>query len=548
MQREVATRLLKICREVRHALIGAVVLASVPVAARAAHPPAKPFVSARAHGRKAQAASCRAKLPALSTRPAPRRPAACVSRSRKPNHRLLLARFPGTSVQADHRLHFDGEKAAGSTGTSSAPLTLSDRFWIGGQINEVAQGHLSFPALYSGPHSFDRHPEDAVTSVEDLFTGVRVTRNFSVLFDAEDVRGNGLSGSVGMAGFPDLDAQRAPSPGVAAVHTYMARFLLHYVVPLGGHMVPNTPSYLELARSLPSRRLEIYFGKFSLADFFDGNAYASDDHSQFLNWTADENGAWDYAANTPGYTYGAYFEFVDNAWSLRFAEALMTRNPNGRYLSLRIGTSRAENAEVGWAYSPSTNGKVRVLGFVNEAPMGSFANAIAAWHAGVTPAPDVNAVRQVGAHEYGFGLNWQQGLPLGFGLFARAGWDNGKFESYSFTEVNNTFEGGIQIPGKLWHRPRDHAGAVFVSNGISRLHQEYLADGGVGFMLGDGALTYGREQIFEAYYNLKLPLGFSFGPDIQYVTNPGYNQVRGPVTVFGMRMHIHFGFHRLPIH
>jgi hypothetical protein len=548
VQREVATRLLKICREARHALIGAAVLAFVPVAARAAHPSAKPSRSSHALGRKAQAASCKAKPSAFSTRHTARQVAACVSPSRKPNHGFSLAKFRAASVPADHRPHFDAAKAAGSFGKTSAPLRLSDRFWIGGQINEVAQGHLSFPALYSGPHSFDHHPEDAVTSVEDLFTGVRVTRDFSVLFDAEDVRGNGLSSAVGMAGFPDLDAQRAPAPGVAAVHTYMSRFLLHYVVPLGEHMVQNTPSYLELARSLPSRRLEIYFGKFSLADFFDQNAYANDDHSQFLNWTADEDGAWDYAANTPGYTYGAYLEFDDNAWSFRFAEALMTRNPNGRYLSLKIGTSRAENAQVGWAYSPSTNGKVRVLGFVDEAPMGSFANALAAWHKGLTPVPDVNAVRQVGAHEYGFGFNWQQGLPHGFGLFARAGWNNGKFESYSFTEVNNTFEGGIQIPGALWHRPKDHVGTVFISNGISRLHQEYLAAGGLGFMLGDGGLTYGREQIFETYYNLHLPLGFSFGPDIQYVTNPGYNQARGPVTIFGMRMHIHFGFHHLPIH
>ncbi len=323
----------------------------------------------------------------------------------------------------------------------------------------------------------------------------------------------------------------------------MSRLLLHYIVPLGGGTVENTPSILELDSSLPARRLEFYFGKFSLADFFDHNAYANDDHSQFMNWTADQNGAWDFAANTSGYTYGAYAEFDDHNWSFRYAEALMTKDPNGRYLDLHITNNKAENAQISWGYSPSTNGEVRLLGFVDEARMGSFANALAAWRAGLTPVPEVSAVRQVGAHEYGFGLNWQQGLPRGIGLFARAGWNNGKYESYSFTEVNNTVEGGIEVPGNLWGRPRDHAGVAFVSNGISREHQKYLAAGGLGFMLGDGGLTYGREQIVEAYYNLNLPIGLSIAPDIQYVRNPGYNQVRGPVVVYGMRLHIHMGFH-----
>ncbi|MCL5006353.1 MAG: carbohydrate porin [Acidobacteria bacterium] len=492
----------------------------------------------------AQAAPCKDKLASSGPQRSRRQVSACLSSARK-----TVAGLPRWDF--NERLAESGSSAspAGSQGQDGAPkLTaypgLSGRFWLGGQANVIAQGHGAFHALYSGPHSFHNYPGQAVTSIEDLFTGARVSHNFEVLFDMEDVRGQGLSSVLGLAGFTDLDAQRAPSPGVGAVHTYMSRLLLHYIVPLGGDPVSNTPSYLELASSLPARRFEIYFGKFSLADFFDHNAYANDDHSQFLNWTVDQNGAWDYAADTAGYTYGAYLEFDDQAWSVRFAEVLMTHNPNGRYLSLHLSHTKAENAQIDWAYSPSTFGKVRLLGYVDQARMGSFANALAAWRDGLTPVPDVNAVRQVGAHEYGFGLNWEQGLPHGFGLFARAGWNNGKFESYSYTEVNNTFEGGFEAPGALWGRPADHVGVAFVSNGISREHQAYLAAGGLGFMLGDGALTYGREQILEAYYNLRLPIGFSIAPDIQYVRNPGYNQVRGPVVVFGMRLHLHLGFHQ----
>ena len=434
----------------------------------------------------------------------------------------------------------------GADGANKPPPspTVAGRFWVGGQINLIAQGHGNFHAQYSGANSFNSQAEGAVTSVEDFFSGARVTRHFDVLFDVEDVRGGGLSNAVGIAGFPNLDAQKAPTAGQQP-HTYMARFLLHYVLPLGGDVLQNDPSYLEPARQLATRRIELYFGKFSMADFFDQNVYANSSHSQFMNWTIDNNGAWDYAANTPGYTYGAYLEFDDGAWSLRYAEVLMTRVPNGLYLSLDIPNTRSANAEADWSYGPRTSGTLRLLGFVQQAGMGSFANALAAWRNGLTPVPEVSAVRQAGAHEYGFGLNWQQGLTHGFGLFARAGWNNGKYESYSYTEVNNTVEGGIEIPGGLWGRLKDHAGVSFVSNGISRLHREYLAAGGQGFQLGDGGLTYGREQILEAYYNLELSRGLSLAPDVQFIANPGYNQVRGPVTVFGIRLNWNLGFHRI---
>ncbi len=413
---------------------------------------------------------------------------------------------------------------------------LSDRFWIGGQVNVVIQGHGNFYALYSGPNSFHNLGEAAGTSIEDLFTGARLTRNFDVLFDVEDVRGQGLSNVTGLAGFTDLDAQKAPAAGKQP-RTYVSRILLHYLWPLGGEAQTNDANYLELAPQIPSRRLELYFGKFSLADFFDHNDYANDDHTQFLNWTTDNNGAWDYASDTPGYTYGAYAEFDGGAWSFRYAEALMSRVPNGLYLSLHLSDTRAENGEIDWAYAPRTSGTIRALGYVDEAPMGSFADALAAWRKGLTPAPNVAAVRRPGRHEYGFGLNWQQGLPHGYGLFARAGWNNGKYESYEYSEVNDTAEAGLQFPGTIWRRAKDHAGIAFASNGISRLHREYLAAGGLGFQLGDGGLTYGRERILETYYQWTLPAGFSLAPDVQYVANPGYNRVRGPVVVFGLRAH-----------
>ncbi len=418
-------------------------------------------------------------------------------------------------------------------------LFWNHRIWLAGQVNVVTQTHGRFPAAYSGPLSFLPVPQTATSYVTTLFTGLRLTPHLEFLYDEEYAGGSGLSGSVGLAGFTNLDAVRAAGGINLGVNPYPARAMLHLIVPLSRRVIPNTPNYLELARHLPRRRIEIYFGKFTLPDFFDRNAYANSDHAQFMNWTIDNNGAWDYAANTRGYTYGAYAEMDEPGWTLRYAEVLMTKLPNLMQLSLHLGTYRAENAEADWDYAPSENGKLRFLAFYDHARMGSFTSAIAAWQAGLTPTPEVSAVRRPSG-EYGLGLNWQQRAGRNLGFFMRAGWNNGRNESYSYTEVNNTVLAGAQISGRFWSRRRDHIGIAFVSNGISRAHAQYLADGGLGFQLGDGGLSYGREQIVEAYYNLHLWRGISLAPDLQNIHNPGYNRARGPVTVFGLRMHLRF--------
>lgn len=415
--------------------------------------------------------------------------------------------------------------------------SLKDRLWYAVQWNLVTQHNPAFPAAYSGPNSFKNVAETATSSIETLFLGLRLTKRMEFLYAEETSAGSGLSGTVGLAGFPNLDAVRAGGGPALTAAPYPARGMLHWNIGLGGGQVANTPNFLELAQHLDRRRLELYFGKMSLADFFDTNDYANSDHQQFLNWTADNNGAWDYAANTRGYTYAGYGEYDDGPWALRFAEALMAKRPNQEFLSLDLPVFRAENAEADWSYAAKSNGTIRVLFFDSHARMGSFANALAAWHAGRTPQPDVNAVT-IPAAEYGFAANWQQALGAHLGLFARAGWNDGVQESYSYTEVNNALEVGAQIAGQLWGRQKDHAGVAAMSNGISHAHQQYLAAGGLGFQLGDGGLTYGREQIEELYYNLHVWRWIALAPDVQFFNNPGYNRARGPLVVYGLRVHV----------
>jgi len=79
-----------------------------------------------------------------------------------------------------------------------------------------------------------------------------------------------------------------------------------------------------------------------------------------------------------------------------------------------------------------------------------------------------------------------------------------------------------------------------VTNGISADHQHYLQDGGLGFLLGDGNLRYGRENILESYYTLHAWRGIFVSVDVQRIWNPGYNRERGPAIVPGLRLHVDF--------
>jgi high affinity Mn2+ porin len=177
---------------------------------------------------------------------------------------------------------------------------------------------------------------------------------------------------------------------------------------------------------------------------------------------------------------------------------------------------------------------------LNQANMGNYEEAIRDFKNGETPVPDIVSTRRQERHKYGFGLNFEQELISQIGVFGRLGWGDGRNESFAYTEVDRTLELGVFTKGEKWKRRNDRAGAAFVMNGIVAAHQEYLALGGRGFLLGDGALTYGHEKIFEAFYTAHLWRGFFASFDVQHVNNPGYNKDRGPVVVPGLRFHVDF--------
>jgi len=423
------------------------------------------------------------------------------------------------------------------------PHFKSSRFWLSGQTNFIFQAHPDFHADYSGKNSLSPNYDKATSRVMTLYTGVRLNNSTELLVDIEEAGGQALSTGLGLAGNTDLDIVRNP---LLSKEPYLGRVMIHKVFALSKDKVENDRTFLSLFDELPRRRLEIRFGKFSMPDFFDINSAGSDTHFQFDNWSVDNNGAFDYAADTRGYTVGLVADYEDRNWGFRFAEALMPKVANGIDLVWRPWQVHAEN----WEYElrhgviPKKPGVVRLLAYTNYANMGIYRDAVALYLAqrqeGLNTVPDITDHPWHITRKYGFGVNLEQNLASYVTAFARWGWDNGRTESFAYTEIDSTFAEGIGVNGALWHRKQDRAGIAFVSNGIKKDHQVYLADGGLGFLLGDGGLRYGRENVVESYYTAHVWRGICIAPGVQHINNPGYNRDRGPVVVPTLRAHVEF--------
>jgi len=430
--------------------------------------------------------------------------------------------------------------AAGAQDASQPPATLldhdpADRWYVGGQVNLIAQRHGTFTAPYSGEHSFDPARESALSRLITVYAGARLGEGWEVILHIESAGGGGLSDALGLAGFTDLDVVRNPTLGAKP---YVARASVRKIIALSSERTPASPTPIALSAAVPARRLEIRAGKLSLVDFFDLNAVGSDSHLQFENWTVDNNGAYDYAADTRGYTVGVILEYDEPRWSLRGAEALMPTVANGLTLDWHVQRARGENVEL--ELRPTATFTARLLGYANHANMGRYDEAVRAFAERRDEKPDIEAHRAQGRVKYGAGVNLEWRAGADWRAFMRSGWNEGQNESFAYTEVNDSFAAGADLSGARWSRGGDRIGIAIVSNGLSTPHRAYLRFGGLGFLLGDGTLRYGREGIVESYYTARLWRGVFASAGAQYVRNPGYNQDRGPVLVTSVRMHVDF--------
>ncbi len=439
--------------------------------------------------------------------------------------------------------------------TQTAPATTDSltlfphpdqrRLLLTGQANIVFQAHGPMHSPYAGPNSLLGRGEYKTSLIGTLFSAFQLSCNpqhaSDAILDIESAGGRGISEALGLAGFTNLDVVRNPNLGSKP---YIARAQIHQTIGLSNNVVAATRTPFSLATKVPERRIELHVGKMTLPDFFDINSVGSDSHLQFLNWTADNNGAWDYAADTRGYTYAAVAEYIDRSWTARYALALMPTVPNGINLDWSLRRASGQNGELevrrSFIGKPERRGTMRLLTFVNHAHMGLYRDAIKAYQTGADATPDANAHAVLRAVKYGFGGNFEQELTPTLRVSGRFGWNEGQHQSFAYTEVDQTVEFGGDQTGRPWHRRDDKAGVAFISNAIGRDHQNYLKLGGLGFLLGDGQLRYAREDIVESYYNLHAWKGVFYALDLQFIDHPGYNQDRGPVLVETVRMHVDF--------
>jgi hypothetical protein len=434
------------------------------------------------------------------------------------------------------------------TSTTIFPHSETARYYIAGQANIVFQAHAPFHSPYDGPNSLQARGEYKTSLVGTLFLGYQISKNpryaTDFITDFESAGGRGISQALGLAGFTNLDVVRNPTLGSKP---YLARVQVHQTIGLTDKLIDAERTPFSLSTQVPERRFELHVGKMSLPDYFDINDIGSDSHLQFLNWTVDNNGAWDYAADTRGYTYAAVLEYHDRAWSARYAFAAMPTVANGIDLDWAFSRANGQNFEfelrkpwLGRLVSPERKGTVRILSFVNHANMGLYRDAINAYLSGQDPTPDIAEHAKFSSVKYGFTLNAEQELTKNLRIFTRVGWNEGQHESFAYTEVDQTVAIGGDFSGDAFFRPNDKLGVAFVSNAIKRDHQNYLRYGGLGFLLGDGKLNYAREDILESYYTLHAWRGLYYSLDLNFIEHPGYNQDRGPVLVEAVRMHVDF--------
>jgi high affinity Mn2+ porin len=406
------------------------------------------------------------------------------------------------------------------------------------QATSIGQYHPGFASPYSGPLSLLSHPEAEASLTSTLFLGWQAARNTQVYFNPELAGGRGFSGTDGIANFPNGEMPRVTA---ATPKPYIARLYVTQDFGIGAERESFDSEENQLAGSRPITRYSITVGRFSVEDFFDNNRYSHDPRTQFMGWATMYNGAWDYPADTRGYTWGWVHEFRTRRWSLRYASAAMPKTANGLRFDRRIFRDRSDMFEGEIRIRPQGHdGAVRLLSYMNHANAGTYADAIhLAERTGTTP--DVTATRRVGTGKYGFGLSVDQEIANGVGVFGRLGWNDGKTESFAFTPIDRLATLGVSINGARWKRPNDTAATALTASGLSGVHAAYLALGGSDFMLGDGALRYGHEVVSESYYCARVAPWLFVTVDLQHVTNPGYNRDRGPVWVASLRLHVETG-------
>jgi high affinity Mn2+ porin len=416
----------------------------------------------------------------------------------------------------------------------AADDTAVDWWGLHGQATFVTQYHLGFPSAFQGPNSLDPQAQARETFDLTLYGGLRLWRGAELWVNPEVDQGFGLSNTLGVAGFTSGEAYKV---GADAPYVRLHRLFVRQTINLGGDVTHVEAGLNQLAGSQTAHRVVVTVGKFAVVDVFDTNRYAHDPRNDFLNWSIIDVGAFDYAADAWGYTYGAAVEWSQQWWALHIGLFDLSKVPNSKALDTHFFDQYQADVEGEARYTLfGQPGKLKVLGFLSHGRMGRYSEATALARQTGMPA-DIAAVRLMHLRG-GVSLNLEQPLTEELGLFARAGWSQGHFEAFDFTDINTTVSLGLSVTGARWGRAGDTGGVAFAVNGASGAAKQFFGAGGLGILVGDGQLPHaGPEYILETYYSLAVFPCAKLSLDYQCVDHPAYNRDRGPVSILGLRIH-----------
>jgi high affinity Mn2+ porin len=431
---------------------------------------------------------------------------------------------------------------AASATTTSPPQRLS--FHV--QSTNTQQYHGAFPAAYSGRQSLYSAPDTAKTFDFTFFLGARIWRNGEIYINPELDQGFGLgspgspgapyNGTFGVAGFFSGEAYKV---GAAKPYERVQRLFIRQTFDVGGPLQSVDAGANQLGGSVAATHVTLTAGKFSVPDVFDNNAYAHDPRNDFLNWSIIDMGAFDYAADSWGYTYGMSAELIKPASAIRVGLFQLSKVPNQIAIEHQPFRQYSPIVECDrdTSFFGGRPGAYKALVYGDDGYFGTYADAVALAQATGT-IPDTALVRTARHWKLGGGVNFAQEVAPNVGVFARASAMNGTYEVDEFTEIDRSLSGGISVDGALFNRPADAFGLALAFNALSGPAQQYFTDGGLGVLIGDGGLSYAGERILETYYKLGVTRIGAITLDYQHVSNPGYNAVRGPVSVVGLRYHV----------
>lgn len=401
------------------------------------------------------------------------------------------------------------------------------------QTTALRQLKPSFHSPYVGANSLSPERAYSYSFTTTLYFGANLGRGWEAYLNPEFAKGLSFSRLRGTGGFSNGELARTSG---TTLRGYFARAFVRKTWNLGGDREDRASAANQVATSYAAERIVLTAGMISVLDLFDAVDYSRDARTQFMNWSSLTYGAWDFAADARGYTKGMALEYITSAWSLRAGRFAMPVESNGLRLDDRFARRHGDMMELELPFRGLARGGVfRLLAFRNQAEMGAFDDALALSRT-IGGTPDLTQVRRLQSKK-GLGAGVQIELAENLGAYARAAANDGRTETFAFTEIDRSLAFGALAKGAAWGRPEDSVGLAAYLNGLGRPHREYLAAGGLGFFLGDGRLNYRSERIVEAYYSLGVTKWARVSAGYQRIANPGYNRDRGPANFLGLRLH-----------